>query len=572
MPGSRPDGFCFPAAPFVDAYDEEAPRTVVSSAGYLDVEGGSFGIWGDGSDVKVLLYTLAPRDTIRNSACTEFTPTTCQPTDRSIRNIRCVPVQRGNVSVPLLRLFVQVVLDSDEITKCVQYADIVPPPALRDAVSARIAANADEITIFGSNIFSNVEIALEVGSCVVLNFTSVSVKCRLSIPAGTAIGSLLRAAAFVPGQYDPLAFVPIATVVAAPAVESSTSFVPSGTTRITVAGTGFNSESPSSTNTVRVRVGQGAFSDCAIVDSLSNSSALVCDVANSSVLSATSGTIYALVRSFNGLSEERAIGSLGVALPVAAPADGAGGNNIQTTPNVAAIIGGVVGSFLFLLIIIIIVVVVVLRRRRNRDIGNVVDVPKEMASMFNIKSSEIEFVKKIGEGSYGAVYLCNWKDKKVALKKLTSAMISTHVNDFFREAATMTGIAPHKNVVRIYGKPKRGASNRDNSLTILLCSGLCQETNNFSLVMEYLPFGSLDSYSEKATKEGWDPILLHRVVLGIARGMAHLAGEGLVHRDLAARNVLLSGACEPKIRCVLILGLRWLQSSAYARVSKATLV
>lgn len=95
-------------------------------------------------------------------------------------------------------------------------------------------------------------------------------------------------------------------------------------------------------------------------------------------------------------------------------------------------------------------------------------------------------------------------------------MLSTHVNEFFREAALMTGIPPHKNVVKIYG--------------------LCQERNNFSLVMEYLAKGSLDGYmanrmSPESNLVQWpDPNMLYRVVIGIARGMEHLSAQGIVHR------------------------------------------
>lgn len=99
---------------------------------------------------------------------------------------------------------------------------------------------------------------------------------------------------------------------------------------------------------------------------------------------------------------------------------------------------------------------------------------------------------------------------------------------FFFVAALMTGIEPHSNVVRIYG--------------------LCQELSNFSLVMEFMPHGSLDSFLHKEIKvSGWDERLLYRVVIGIARGMAHLSANGVVHRDLAARNVLLGDRYEPKI-------------------------
>jgi serine/threonine protein kinase len=70
--------------------------------------------------------------------------------------------------------------------------------------------------------------------------------------------------------------------------------------------------------------------------------------------------------------------------------------------------------------------------------------------------------------------------------------------------------------------------------------------------MEFLRNGSLDSYMQRRVffdpDDGkWDRHILHRVCVGVARGMAHLAGEGIVHRDLAARNVLLGNHCEPKI-------------------------
>jgi serine/threonine protein kinase len=119
--------------------------------------------------------------------------------------------------------------------------------------------------------------------------------------------------------------------------------------------------------------------------------------------------------------------------------------------------------------------------------------------------------------------MCKFHGKFVALKKLTGSMMQGNVDSFFREAALMTALPPHKNVVRIYG--------------------LCQENNNFSLVMEFLKKGALDSYIKKnLAMTGWDPLMLYRVVLGIARGMAHLSSANIVHRDLAARNVLLAGS------------------------------
>jgi serine/threonine protein kinase len=108
-------------------------------------------------------------------------------------------------------------------------------------------------------------------------------------------------------------------------------------------------------------------------------------------------------------------------------------------------------------------------------------------------------------------------------------MMSSQVSEFFREASLMLGIKPHKNIVRIFG--------------------MCQEATNLSLVMEFLPNGSLDSYLKGTVGAGehLPPAMLFKIVRGIARGMAALAAQNIVHRDLAARNVLLDANMEPRI-------------------------
>jgi ephrin-A len=125
--------------------------------------------------------------------------------------------------------------------------------------------------------------------------------------------------------------------------------------------------------------------------------------------------------------------------------------------------------------------------------------------------------------------LGKFNKRVVAIKRLTGSMMSSHVAEFFREASLMLSIKPHKNIVRIYG--------------------MCQEMNNFSLVMEFLPNGSLDSFlaSTVGAGETIEPRLLFRIVRGIARGMEALASQNIVHRDLAARNVLLDSDMEPRI-------------------------
>jgi serine/threonine protein kinase len=83
-----------------------------------------------------------------------------------------------------------------------------------------------------------------------------------------------------------------------------------------------------------------------------------------------------------------------------------------------------------------------------------------------------------------------------------------------------------------------------------LLDGMCQEQSNFSLVMEFLPNGALDSWATAQAEGGSnqvEPSLLYRFLVGVSRGMAHLAASRVVHRDLAARNILLGSDYTPKV-------------------------
>jgi hypothetical protein len=193
---------------------------------------------------------------------------------------------------------------------------------------------------------------------------------------------------------------------------------------------------------------------------------------------------------------------------------------------------GVVVAILF--ITSIIVISVMFYRRRFRALQNAkkaaAEITDEMARMFSIPAAEIEILHKLGEGGFGAVYLAKWKGKKVAVKKLGSNLLSNQVADFFREFNLMAGLKPHRNVVRVFG--------------------MSQEIGNFSMVMELLPGGSLDSLLEErriSPQNPFAPLDLYKLVRGIALGMRHLASCGIVHRDLAARNILLDSGNTPKV-------------------------
>jgi serine/threonine protein kinase len=128
--------------------------------------------------------------------------------------------------------------------------------------------------------------------------------------------------------------------------------------------------------------------------------------------------------------------------------------------------------------------------------------------------------------SFGAVYKGEWKGKAVAVKKLAANAIGTNVSDFFREASLFLSIGAHPNVIKLYG--------------------ICQELRNYSMVMEFVPNGSLDRLLADPTRQISDEERFNWI-RGIAAGLAHLASKNIIHRDIATRNVLLDDVLNPRI-------------------------
>jgi eukaryotic-like serine/threonine-protein kinase len=111
-------------------------------------------------------------------------------------------------------------------------------------------------------------------------------------------------------------------------------------------------------------------------------------------------------------------------------------------------------------------------------------------------------------------------DRTVALKILSP---TADLGRFRREAKALGALA-HENVMRLYdyGEDEAGPY----------------------MALEWLHGGTL----EDRLKQGpLPPGETHRVAVGIAAGLAHLHGRGLVHRDLKPANVLFDEEGRPKL-------------------------
>eukprot|EP01122_Echinamoeba_exundans_P014794 TRINITY_DN6778_c0_g1_i1.p1 TRINITY_DN6778_c0_g1~~TRINITY_DN6778_c0_g1_i1.p1 ORF type:complete len:1331 (+),score=177.31 TRINITY_DN6778_c0_g1_i1:128-4120(+) len=201
-------------------------------------------------------------------------------------------------------------------------------------------------------------------------------------------------------------------------------------------------------------------------------------------------------------------------------------SNATGGADIGLAVGASVGVVAGLIALGLLLFVILLRRKRRSSGRNTqyTDVPDDVKHLFSVKYSDLDIGAKLGEGSFGSVFLAKYKGQPVAVKKLNS-ISSSAIGDFFRESSIMMSVKQNPNVTRLIG--------------------LCQEAGNFCIVLEFLKNGALSSYLEKNGPLK-DPAL-KTMVLGIANGMASLAEQRIVHRDLASRNILLDDKDVPKI-------------------------
>uniref|UniRef100_A0AAX7U3N2 Tyrosine-protein kinase n=1 Tax=Astatotilapia calliptera TaxID=8154 RepID=A0AAX7U3N2_ASTCA len=148
---------------------------------------------------------------------------------------------------------------------------------------------------------------------------------------------------------------------------------------------------------------------------------------------------------------------------------------------------------------------------------------------------EKRFLRKIrdlGEGHFGKVELCRYDPRgdrtgeMVAVKSLKPENREEQSNNLSREIDILKDLY-HENIVKY-----KGISQEEGILS--------------TLIMEYLPLGSLKEYLPRNRARISIPTLLSYSVQ-ICKGMDYLGSQNYIHRDLAARNVLMENETTVKI-------------------------
>ena len=148
--------------------------------------------------------------------------------------------------------------------------------------------------------------------------------------------------------------------------------------------------------------------------------------------------------------------------------------------------------------------------------------------LLEIDPEDFHDKQKIGRGSFGEVFRCQWRATTVAVKVLSDQSMSDAALKEFRTEVTMMSKMRHPNVV--------------------LLMGICSEAPHLAIVTEYLARGSMYRLLHH-TETPLD--MRRRVKMGIdmAKGMAYLhsATPPIVHRDLKSPNLLVDETFTVKI-------------------------
>ena len=141
---------------------------------------------------------------------------------------------------------------------------------------------------------------------------------------------------------------------------------------------------------------------------------------------------------------------------------------------------------------------------------------KEVNEALEIDRKSIRFVKKLGAGQFGEVWMGIWNETtEVAVKILKPSTMDS--KEFFEEAVFMKKLK-HPKVIRLYA--------------------VCTKEEPIYIITELMKHGNLLEYFKG---DGRSLKLPQLIDMGaqVAAGMAYLEEENYIHRDLAAKNILV---------------------------------
>ncbi|CAH8584664.1 unnamed protein product [Schistosoma turkestanicum] len=154
--------------------------------------------------------------------------------------------------------------------------------------------------------------------------------------------------------------------------------------------------------------------------------------------------------------------------------------------------------------------------------------PPTKLSLLEVNRDNFEFIKKLGQGSFGEVWYGTWNNRMaVAIKKLLG---NNNMNQkrFLNEAELMHRLN-HPNIVKL----------------LAVCTFPYHQPTY--IISELMENGSLKQYMQKLNPEKIKMKNLLEMMNDVVKGMVYLEEQHYVHRDLRASNILVDSKNRLKV-------------------------
>ena len=145
---------------------------------------------------------------------------------------------------------------------------------------------------------------------------------------------------------------------------------------------------------------------------------------------------------------------------------------------------------------------------------------------------EIQEEKKLGEGSFGIVFLGTFRGKRVAIKKMKSMKNDEKSMREFEKEVQMLDKFRSEYIINFYGA--------------------CFVPLKISMVTEFAEYGSIEDLMKKRNKDEIDEIMKVKLMYDASKGIEYLHENGILHRDIKPDNFLvISLDNRVKVNCKL---------------------
>ncbi|EKE39900.1 tyrosine kinase, putative [Entamoeba nuttalli P19] len=170
--------------------------------------------------------------------------------------------------------------------------------------------------------------------------------------------------------------------------------------------------------------------------------------------------------------------------------------------------------------------------KKGTTIESNIKIKAETELSTRLDPDELKEEKKIGEGSFGIVYVGEFRGNKVAIKKMKESDKQQSSLDEFEKEVVMLDKFRSEYIIHFYG-------------AVFIHNKIC-------MVTEYAEYGSLSVLIKKRDISQVSMKLRIKFMLNAAKGISYLHSNGILHRDIKPDNFLVVSLDEnEQVNCKL---------------------